>query len=170
MTNRPRNIGTAAETAVVRYLQTHGFPNAERRSLRGILDAGDITGTPGICWEIKAGAAAKTASDGLVAQWLAETEQERVNARADVGVLVLARKGVGAVNAGRWWAVLRLEATDMLAIGYPPNFVTDAPLIPVRIHLSDTVTWLRHSGYGDPLPTPGPRPVTDVDTGGGGFV
>ena len=28
MTNRPKAIGTAAETAVVRYLAAHGFPVA----------------------------------------------------------------------------------------------------------------------------------------------
>lgn len=49
MTNRPKAIGTAAETAVVRYLAAHGFPAAERRALHGATDLGDITGTPGLC-------------------------------------------------------------------------------------------------------------------------
>ena len=51
MTNRPKAIGTAAETAVVRYLAAHGFPAAERRALHGATDLGDITGTPQIVWE-----------------------------------------------------------------------------------------------------------------------
>ena len=55
MTNRPKAIGTAAETAVVRYLAAHGFPNAERRALHGATDLGDITGTPSLCWEVKGG-------------------------------------------------------------------------------------------------------------------
>ena len=38
MTNRPKAIGTAAETAVVRYLAAHGFPAAERRALHGARD------------------------------------------------------------------------------------------------------------------------------------
>lgn len=107
MVNKPRNIGTAAETAVVRYLVANGFPHAERRSLKGNLDQGDITGTPGICWEVKGGAAAKNASDGQVQAWLEETERERVNAGATIGILVLQRKGIGAINAGRWWAIER---------------------------------------------------------------
>ena len=49
MTNRPKAIGTAAETAVVRYLAAHGFPAAERRALHGATDLGDITGTPRSC-------------------------------------------------------------------------------------------------------------------------
>ena len=41
MTNRPKAIGTAAETAVVRYLAAHGFPAAERRALHGATDLGE---------------------------------------------------------------------------------------------------------------------------------
>ena len=62
MTGRPKDIGTAAETAVVRFLRDNGFPLAERRALHGSTDRGDITGTPGLVWEVKGGDAAKTAS------------------------------------------------------------------------------------------------------------
>lgn len=33
--SRPRDIGTRAETAVVAWLQAHGWPGAERRALHG---------------------------------------------------------------------------------------------------------------------------------------
>src|SRR5690606_36637180 len=92
---RPRDIGTAAETAVVRYLRDHGFPHAERRTLRGSQDAGDITGIPGVCWSVKGGQAAKDASDGLVEDWLSELERQRSRAKASYGVLVLQRRGYG---------------------------------------------------------------------------
>ena len=142
MARRPRDIGTAAESAVCRYLAANGFPHAERRSLKGTFDQGDVTGTPGICWEVKGGAAAKTASDGLIATWLDETDLERVNARADIGVLVVQRAGIGPANAGRWWAVV--NSTDFIA--------TDVPLkFPVRLYLADAVTLLRVVGYGTPL-------------------
>lgn len=140
MTNRPKAIGTAAETAVVRYLRAHGFPQAERRALTGSLDQGDITGTPGICWEVKGGTAAKTASDGQVAAWLVETETERVNSGADIGVLVLQRAGIGPANAGRWWAVVPVGVFD-------PE---DRFPYPARLHLSDIAQVLRRYGYGDP--------------------
>ena len=38
--------GTAAETALVKYLRDHGFPGAERRAMTGEFDQGDVTGTP----------------------------------------------------------------------------------------------------------------------------
>ena len=138
-----RARGTAAETAVVRAIRRHGFPHAERRALRGTLDAGDITGTPLVCWEVKGGTAAKTASDGQVAEWLAETERERVNAGADVGVLVLQRAGIGAGNADRWWAVLPLSHV-------PCGDQFDPPM-PVRVSLADACRFLRLRGYGSPL-------------------
>lgn len=49
-----RQKGTSFETAVVRWLQDHGFPNVERRALRGKRDAGDIAGLPGWVLECKA--------------------------------------------------------------------------------------------------------------------
>lgn len=140
MTNKSGNIGTATETAVVRVLLRNGWPSAERRRLRGRYDCGDITGTPGICWEVKGGNMARTASDKDIEDWLAEAEVERANARADVAVLVVQRKGVGAPNAGRWWAILR---HDVMVPGSPHTF-------PIRLTLDDVCAWLNVQGYGTP--------------------
>lgn len=141
MTARPKDIGTAAETAVVKALRQHGFPQAERRALAGAYDLGDITGTPGIVWEVKGGNAAKTASDGQVEAWLDETERERVNADAAFGVLVLQRAGIGAANADRWWAVSREY------VGPADREVT------IRTTLADACLRLRSWGYGAGLDT-----------------
>jgi hypothetical protein len=142
MVNRPKAIGTAAETAVVRALRVHGFPHAERRALTGSQDQGDITGCPGVVWEVKGGQAARDASDHQIAVWLAETEVERINANATVGVLVVQRAGVGPANAHRWWAVMRLD-------NWVAGRGTDAPM---RLLLADACELLRWAGYGEPLP------------------
>jgi hypothetical protein len=152
MKRRPRDIGTAAESATVKYLAANGFPHAERRSLRGHLDAGDITGTPSVCWEVKGGEAAKMASDLTITGWMAELAAETVNAKADVGVLVVQRRGVGPSNAGRWWAYMPAFQVGAL--------ITDGNVmainIPVRMLLADAVTLLRAAGYGEPdLARPG---------------
>lgn len=147
--NKSKAKGTAAETAVVRAIQKRGFPSAERRSLKGTHDQGDITGCPGICWEVKGGQAAWDASDGQILAWLAETEKERINAGADIGVLVVQRKGIGPKNAHRWWAILpadRVVRHHFLDRMMPPlDF-------PVRLHLGDVCRLLRADGYGEPLP------------------
>jgi hypothetical protein len=148
--NRPKKIGTASETATVRALRTLGFPQAERAALAGTADRGDITGTPGICWEVKGGDAARNASDGQINAWMAETEVERVNARADIGILVVQRKGVGASNAHRWWA---WTTSRTLAQLMEPSIslFDEAPDVPVRLLLADLARLLRWAGYGTQL-------------------
>jgi hypothetical protein len=147
-----KSVGTPAETAVVNYLRTHGFAHAERRALTGALDKGDVSGCIGICWEVKAGNAAMNASDGQVERWLEETETERVNARADIGVLVMKRKGVSGTRAGEWWAVMDGGVFADLVYEPEPGATPFSRTIgaPVRAHLSTVVELLRDSGYGSP--------------------
>lgn len=101
MVNRAKNKGTSAETMVVRYLRSHGWPGAERRSLAGIKDQGDVnTGNRKLVIEVKA-------DKGLAfPQFLRETETERVNAGAAVGVCVIKPPGVGKDRMGLWWMLL----------------------------------------------------------------
>lgn len=101
MVNKPKQKGTAAESAVVSYLHTQGFPHAERLALQGGKDRGDITGIPGIVIEVKA------AQQYLFSSWLAETEVERDNAKADYGILVAKPRMVGATRTGQWYALMR---------------------------------------------------------------
>lgn len=99
--SRNKSKGTAFETLIVRYLQDHGFPHAERRALAGINDLGDITGTPGVVWECKNH---KTLA---FSEWLVEAEVERGNADADVGVVIAKRRGKG--DPGDQYAVMTVE-------------------------------------------------------------
>ncbi|MFJ8791423.1 hypothetical protein [Streptomyces sp. NPDC102462] len=79
--SRSKAKGTAAETAVVRYLQAAGFAQAERRTLAGVQDRGDIAGIPGVVIEVK-----NCARQELPA-WVAEAEIERDNDNATLGVV-----------------------------------------------------------------------------------
>jgi hypothetical protein len=150
MVNRPKNIGTATETAVVRYLRAHGFIGAERRALAGSADLGDVVGIPGVVVEVKGGKAAEVASDAQITAWMAETELERRHAKAEVGLLVRKRKAVGAANAGQWHAHL---SSHTIAALVGPNSITfpDAPNVVVTVSLAAAVRLLRWAGYGDAL-------------------
>lgn len=107
--NRPRALGTMAESAVVAFLRANGFLQAERRSLKGSLDQGDVTGTPGLCWEVKYG------NGGIrMGAWVAQTEIERLNAGADFGILVIKPRGLGARSTGRWYAVMSVPSFDQM--------------------------------------------------------
>lgn len=159
MVNRPKQIGTACETAVVNYLRPNGFPFAERIALHGALDEADVQACPGVTLEVKGGKAAESASDATIAVWLAQAEAERVNRGADVTPLVCKRAGKGAANAGAWWAWLPGSAFLYLArlsIGVDviggPNYHTRTfrHLPAVRVTLAELVTLLRRAGYGDP--------------------
>jgi hypothetical protein len=141
MANKSGAIGTATETAVVKVLRQY-WPEAERRRLRGAEDWGDITGTPGIVWEVKGGAAARAASDAQIYNWLQETETERLNARAAIGVLVVQRKGIGAPNAGMWWAIFQ-----SLPILSPYDRAESLVEMPVRMYLSTACSMLKDWGY-----------------------
>ena len=165
MVNKSGQRGTATETAVVRYLNANGFEHAERRRLRGRYDTGDVVGIPSVVIEIKGGNAARNASDGLIESWLDETETERRNANADIGVLVVARKGVGAANAGRWWAIVRDDSGFTTADGTTP--LGFAPGVTIRLFLSDAVRMLRACGYGDPLEAAASTKATVETTEGG---
>lgn len=160
MVNVSGQRGTAAESAVVRYLRANGFPQCERRRLRGAEDWGDLTGTPGLCWEVKGGTSAKEAleaargNSAAITKWLGETERERRSSASDVGLLVVQRRGTG--DAGRWWTIMDARVMAGLILGGPDALVRGqlpAPETPepVRVELAVVVRWLRAIGYGEPL-------------------
>ena len=101
--SKAKQKGTLAESALVKFLQSAGFPNAERRALAGINDLGDITGTPCLAWEVK------NHRTYQIPAWLKETKIEQENAKADYGVLIVKPNGVGTSTAGKWWAIMSVE-------------------------------------------------------------
>ncbi len=96
--------GTRAESAVVKWLQEQGRTSAERRARQGARDRGDIAGIPGVVLEVKA-----AGSRLEIPRWLNQTEVERLNDKADVGLLVVKPKGVGEPRVADWWVIQRLE-------------------------------------------------------------
>jgi hypothetical protein len=159
---KSKMIGTKAETAVVKVLQANGWPSAERRALggEGGQDRGDITGTPGVTWQVKGGHMAEGASDSLIEEWLASTEKQRLANHDPIGVLVWKRYAVGEANAHRWWAAMHAWQVhalfvDQAAYGVTSRATTDlgrfvpAQLLPVRMTLEQAIHLLHHGGYGD---------------------
>lgn len=108
MVNKPKQKGTAGESAVVSYLRTQGFPHCERLALQGGKDRGDITGIPGIVIEVKA------CQEYSFNGWLTEARTERDNAGADFGIVVAKPRMVGTTRTGSWYALM--YAYDYLAL------------------------------------------------------
>lgn len=110
MVNRPKDKGTSAESMLAAYLRENGWPWAERRALNGSTDKGDITGCPGLVWEVK-----YTSGKIKMAEWIGETIQEQANAGADHGILVVKYRGVGERNMDKWIAAMRRPEFQRLA-------------------------------------------------------
>lgn len=155
MVNKPKAIGTSAESAVVKAAIPLGFPLAERLALHGENDLGDVRLAPWVHLEVKGGKAAEQASDAQIEAWMLETERELTNAKALAGALVLKRKGVGATRAHLWWAYVRASWLAQWR-AYPAALTADVQAGPdhtIRLTLDSLLAQLRAAGYGDPLPT-----------------
>lgn len=96
MANPAKAKGSQAERDVVKYLKENGFQYADRRLAGATLDKGDISGIPGVTFEIKNHATMK------LSEWLDELSVEMTNDGAWTGVVVHKKKGQG--NPGNWYA------------------------------------------------------------------
>lgn len=86
--------GTAWESKIVDYLRDLGWVHAERRTLSGANDRGDIAGLPGVVIE------AKSAARVELAAWQDEATREAGNAGASVGVVWFKRRGNTSPGSG----------------------------------------------------------------------
>jgi hypothetical protein len=99
MVNRSKKKGTEWESAIRDYLQKCGWPTVERLPLSGSSDRGDLAGIPGVVIE------AKSENDWThLGVAIREAEAERVNARAEVGVVW--RKRIGKTAAADGYVVM----------------------------------------------------------------
>ena len=113
MSNPSKQRGTRWETAVVGYLREHGFPHAERRTLSGAADKGDINAAPGLVIECK------NQSRHSWAEWLDEALAEARNVGpGTVGIVWAHRRG--KADAGDRYVVMDgATATQLLRLaGY----------------------------------------------------
>lgn len=152
MANPSKNKGTSAETAVVRWARTNGYPHADRQPLRGNRDAGDIALCPGVIVEVKnrrLTTGVPTAGD--LTEWMRQTETEREVARADVGILVVKRNGT--TDPGRWFAYVTAWTLAELVAGTSQGFASAALGAPACLTLADLVALLRAAGWGEQLDT-----------------
>jgi hypothetical protein len=113
--SRNRDRGTWAETASVDYFQHSGFPQADRLTLKGNKDRGDVGLCPGVIAEVK------NCKSMDIAGWLRETEVERGHAGAAFAFLLVKPPGIGKTRVNLWWSVMYQGQWDDLrsAAGRP---------------------------------------------------
>ena len=136
--------GTAAETAVVRYLSSLGIP-AERRALKGAADEGDVWLWHGrVVIEVKS-RRTRPSDEEIARMWQeAMREADRVP-QCDVALLVLKRPG--KTNPALWWAVMSPTAWLLMAgyIHHAPPDREDSDLLTMSLgHVANLLRWLPH--------------------------
>jgi Holliday junction resolvase len=100
--SKSKQKGTAAETAVVKYLEEQSFP-AVRNPPQGAKDKGDIKllNFPLLVVEVK------NCVRMELSEWLKEVKAEKENAKAEVGVAW--HKKRGTTNPGEWYVTMSGE-------------------------------------------------------------
>lgn len=111
-----RSAGTAAETAVARYLAQHVDDRIERRTRTGAKDRGDISGVR--AYRERVVLEVKDVSRMALAEWVAEAEAERGHDDALVGAVIHKRRGT--TNVGRWYCTLQVDDLVALLTGTRP--------------------------------------------------
>lgn len=116
--NKPKRTGTSWEGAIVEYLRTAGVLHAERRTLSGSNDRGDIAGIPGVVIE------AKNAARLDLAGWLAEAAKERANDHAHTAVVWAKRRGKTSPGAG----YVVMDGATFVALLRAAGYIPSAPV------------------------------------------
>ncbi|MFE9642385.1 hypothetical protein ACFYOC_25515 [Nocardiopsis alba] len=130
--------------AVVGYLQTHGYPNADA-AMTG------ITGTGRTYWSVTS-RSAEHAGDDLLADWIEDTRRAAVRRQAALGVLVTPRADYGTGRVASWWAHLdmgTLARTVRGRLALPVEVSSGT----ARMSLSMAALLTRAAGHGTPLRT-----------------
>jgi hypothetical protein len=100
VSNPKKAKGTAAETAVVKYLK-NTWDSVERRALAGSADKGDISGIPFVCIEVK------DHKKMVLSGWIKELDEEMKNSQALTGAVI--HKKRGTLDVGEWYATMPVE-------------------------------------------------------------
>lgn len=140
--SRAKAMGTAVETAAVRWLTENGFPLAERLALHGSADQGDIRlqRAPTIIAECK-----RAMLGVQVTPWMRELDTEVRNAGASYGLLIAQQKGVGIGRVHRWVGAMRYLPWQKLASYCPPDAKELVDVSPTKLNTRYVPTLLNRA-------------------------
>lgn len=110
MSNPAKQKGTSFETAIKRYLNNKGFKKAERTSLKGGEDTGDINGIQNTKTERKLAIQCKNQRKLSLSGWLDDTVSQAYKLEeGSLPALVVKRAGKGDKALGDTYVVMRLD-------------------------------------------------------------
>jgi hypothetical protein len=97
---QPKQKGTAAETAVLRFL-SGWWPNVTRLAPAGAADCGDLDGVPELCVQVK------NHRQMRLADWVDQASEQAERARKPYAVVI--HKRVRKGDPAEWYATLTLR-------------------------------------------------------------
>jgi hypothetical protein len=134
--------GKNAERAVVAYLKPW-FPDARRtvrtgyrNAITSAADEGDIDGTPGLCFQVKA------LGTELVSGKVLNALHADVRVQAAGRLPLILNKRNGRSEVGQWWVWLTVGDLVMIKSGMPP-FMVNGGLTLIRVPLFNIISDLR---------------------------
>lgn len=133
---KPKDKGTAAETAVVQWAKKHGFYTAVRIALTGSKDTGDVRIASGVMAQVKNGYTEhREPTDFQVGEWLAQMEKQQKNGQWQYALLVHKRYGKSDPDMWRWFLTGQTFLTlttplDVVWTHVPPYVQLQGYMIP----------------------------------------
>lgn len=114
--SKQRQKGTTFETQVVKYLRSM-LPgdDIDRTPMKGAKDEGDIKGFK--IRGLRCVLECKNHRRMELSEWMDEAEDERLNADAEFGFVVIKRKGCGEARMGETYVLTTLENLAAISAG-----------------------------------------------------
>lgn len=114
MANRMKSMGTAHETAIKDWLRLNGWPYAERKTLAGAADEGDLRLSERVPFVIEAKTAKSTTDKAALGTFVKELKAEVSNSGAESGAVVLKKRGT--TDVGEYYAILPVHMLNTLLL------------------------------------------------------
>jgi hypothetical protein len=112
--SRMKSMGTSHETSIKNWLREHGWPYADRKTLAGAADEGDLRLSERIPFVIEAKTAKSTTDRASLGTFVKELEAEVVNANAEGGAVIFKKKGT--TDVGQYYAIMPVHMLNELLL------------------------------------------------------
>lgn len=112
MANQMKSLGTSHETAIKNWLRQNGWPYADRRTLSGANDEGDLRLSERVPFTIEAKTSKATTDKASLGAFMKELVAEVENSNSESGAVILKKRGT--TDVGEYYAILPVWMLNVL--------------------------------------------------------
>lgn len=114
MANHMKSLGTSHETAIKKWLRDNGWPYADRRTLAGASDEGDLRLSERVPFTIEAKTAKATTDKASLGAFMKELVAEVENSESEAGAVILKKRGT--TDVGEYYAILPVWMLNIILL------------------------------------------------------